>query len=207
MSAESAATTPTASPGCGCPGSRRADARRNHDTLLEAASAVFAEHGVNGSLEEIARRAGVGIGTLYRHFPTREALVEAAYRRGVEQLCDVAGDLAASNPPDAALEAWMIRFVGYIATKKGLATVLKTTAESHTELFTYVHDRLRSTFAWLVADAADAGVIRGDVELGDLIRALGGICMVNDQPASLEQSRRLVALLMDGLRYGATAGA
>src|SRR5436305_2274253 len=98
----------------------RADAQRNRDALLEAAAAAFTEHGPEASLEEVARRAGVGIGTLYRHFPTREALVEAAYRRGFETLCDQADQFAQALPPADALEAWMQAFVDYAATKRGL---------------------------------------------------------------------------------------
>src|SRR5271169_4831875 len=95
----------------------RADARRNRDKLIETAAAAFAEHGVDASLEEIARRAGVGIGTLYRHFPTREHLVEVVYRREVEALCAATDDLARERAPDVALAEWMQRFVDYIATK------------------------------------------------------------------------------------------
>ena len=103
----------------------RADAQRNRDRLVEVAASVFAERGIDASLEEIARRAGVGIGTLYRHFPTREHLVEVVYRREVEALCAAAGELAARHPSDVALEEWMRRFVDYIATKRGLATSLR----------------------------------------------------------------------------------
>lgn len=180
---------------------KRADATRNRELLLNAATAAFTEKGVDASLEEIARRAGVGIGTLYRHFPTREALVVAAYRHGVEQLCDAADALSAREEPDRALELWMERFVSYVATKRGLAAVLKQTANSHAELFTYVHDRLNGTMSRLVESASQAGTICPDTPPGDLIRALGGICMVNDSPEAQEQSRRLIALLMDGLRY------
>jgi AcrR family transcriptional regulator len=181
----------------------RADARRNRDALLEHASAAFAEHGVEASLEDIARRTGVGIGTLYRHFPTRDALVVAAYRHGVEQLCKAATDLAAANPPDIALEQWMLRFVGYVATKRGLAATLKTTADSHAELFAYVHGLITTSITSLLDAAAKTGKIRGDVDGLDLMRALGGICMASDQVGSQDQARRLVALLMDGMRYGA----
>jgi AcrR family transcriptional regulator len=182
----------------------RSDARRNRDALLQAAIAAFTEHGVDASLEDVARRAGVGIGTLYRHFPTRDALVEAAYRRGVEQLCARATELAATNPPERALEQWMLAFVGYIATKRGLASVLRATADAHTELFAYVHGLLHSTLASLLDAAAAEGTIRNDVDGPDLMRALGGICMANsDSPQAGDQSRRLVALLMDGMRYGA----
>jgi AcrR family transcriptional regulator len=183
----------------------RADARRNRDTLLECAGQAFAEHGTAASLEDVARRAGVGIGTLYRHFPTRDALVEAAYRRGVENLCDAAEQLLATEErPDMALETWMRDFVGYIATKRGLAATLKLDgADTHADLFAYVHDRIRAAIKSLIDAAAATGRIRSDVDGLDLIRALGGICMVSDQAGWEDQARRLVSLLMDGLRYSA----
>src|SRR5690242_5861879 len=104
------------------PRAQRADACRNRDRLLEVASDVFGACGVEASLEKIAKEAGVGIGTLYRHYPTRDALVEAVYRHNVELLCEGAEQLSAALPPDEALAQWMQRFVGYVATKKGLAT-------------------------------------------------------------------------------------
>ena len=182
----------------------RADAQRNRDALLEAASAAFAENGVDTSLEDVAKRAGVGIGTLYRHFPTRDALIEAAYRRGVEQLCEAADELRARHPGDEALELWMQRFVGYVATKRGLAGALKLSGEGdHAELFAYVHDRIKTALAALLEDAATTKRVRSDVDGMDLIRALSGICMVSDQ--GQQQAFRLITLLMDGLRFGAPA--
>ncbi|HEX7107134.1 MAG TPA: helix-turn-helix domain-containing protein [Acidothermaceae bacterium] len=182
----------------------RADAQRNRDALLEAASAAFAENGVDTSLEDVAKRAGVGIGTLYRHFPTRDALIEAAYRRGVEQMCDAADELRATHEGDEALELWMQRFVGYVATKRGLAGALKLSGEGdHAELFAYVHERIKTALAALTDAAAATGRVRSDVDGMDLIRALSGICMVSDQ--AQEQARRLITLLMDGLRFGAPA--
>ncbi len=181
----------------------RADAQRNRDALLEAAAAAFTEHGTHTSLEDVARRAGVGIGTLYRHFPTREALVEAAYRRGVEAMCDDAARLLGEHPPVLALEMWMSTFVGYVATKRGLASTLKQAADGNAELFAHVHERIRSTMATLVDAGAASGDIRADVAPADLLRALGGVCMVSDQPGWQDQARRLIALLMDGLRYTA----
>ncbi|HEY0869285.1 MAG TPA: TetR/AcrR family transcriptional regulator [Acidothermaceae bacterium] len=171
----------------------RADAKRNRDALLESAGQAFAEHGTAASLEDVVRRAGVGIGTLYRHFPTRDALVEAAYRHGVEQLCDSANHLLATQAPDVALEAWMLDFVGYVATKRGLAGTLKLSApDVHAELFAYVHERLRRAIDSLVNAAAAAGKIRSDVDGFDLIRALGGI----DRPCAptcIEPTRSISA--------------
>ncbi len=184
----------------------RADAQRNRDALLEAAAASFAENGVDTSLEDVAKRAGVGIGTLYRHFPTRDALVEAAYRRGVEQLCEAADELIAAHDGDVALELWMERFVGYVATKRGLAGALKLAGDGeHSELFAYVHARINTALEALVAAAAATGRVRSDVDGLLVIRALSGICMVGDQ--AQKQARQLITLLMDGLRFGAPANA
>jgi AcrR family transcriptional regulator len=184
----------------------RADAQRNRDALMEAAAAAFTEHGPDASLEDVARRAGVGIGTLYRHFPTREALVEAAYRRGLETLCDKADQLARELPPADALEAWMQEFVAYAATKRGLGMVLKMAADRNTELFTEVRARVRAAMAGLVDAAIASGAIRPDANGADLLGAISGVCMGSEQPGWQEQASRLVRLLMDGLRYGAPAG-
>ncbi|UQX88641.1 TetR/AcrR family transcriptional regulator [Jatrophihabitans telluris] len=184
---------------------RRADAQRNYDALLKAASRVFAQRGLDASLEDVAKEAGVGIGTLYRNFPSREALVVAAYRTGVEQLTEAARTYLDEYSADKALELWMERFIGYVATKRGLAAVLKTAAETHTELFTYTRSILLGAIDMLLKAAAEAGVVRDDVAPDDLLRAIGGICMVSDQPGWEEQARRLLNLFMDGLRYGAVA--
>jgi AcrR family transcriptional regulator len=185
----------------------RADARRNRDTLLESAAEAFAEHGVDTSLEDIARRSGVGIGTLYRHFPSRESLVIATYERGVTLLCDGAAELLAVHPddPDKALEEWMDRYVAYVATKRGLASTLKAAMEGNDELFAGFRERVYAAADSLLSAAVSAGRIRPDIEGADLLRALGGICMVSDSEGWREQSRRLVKLLLDGLRYGAPA--
>src|SRR3954463_12617639 len=113
---------------------QRADACRNRDRLLEVASETFATCGIDASLEKIAKSACVGIGTLYRHYPTRDALVEAVYRHNVEQLCDGADQLRETLPPDQALEQWMQRFVAYVASKKGLATYLKSVVSADSDL-------------------------------------------------------------------------
>jgi AcrR family transcriptional regulator len=185
----------------------RADAQRNKDKLLTAAMAAFAEHGVDASLEDIARRAGVGIGTLYRHFPTRDCLMESVYRHQVELLCDAADDLVATQTPDQALEAWMEQFVQHVATKRGMAMALKSVIGKDSELFAYCHGRIRGSVELLLANAVKSGDIRSDVEAADLLKALSGICLVSDQPGWQEQARRLVNLLHDGLRYRAPAPA
>lgn len=184
----------------------RADALRNRTRLIEAAAAAFAEHGETTSLEEVAQRAGVGIGTLYRHFPTRDALVEAVYRSAVETLCDAADQLLATESPEVALAQWMERFVGYIATKRGMTTALKALLDADAALFDDCRERLRASAGQLLEAAARVGHIRGDVDAGDLLRAMGGICLAADASRQAEQSQPLVALLLDGLRYGAAKG-
>jgi AcrR family transcriptional regulator len=181
----------------------RADARRNRDRLVEIAAAAFAEHGVDTSLEGIARRAGVGIGTLYRHFPTREHLVEVVYRREAEGLCAAAGELAARLPSDAALEEWMRRFVDYIATKRGLAASLRILMTANSTLFSDTWQRVSQALRQLVEAAVADGTIRGDVDATDVLHALSGIYSAPDTPEWRDRSRRLVKLLMDGLRFGA----
>ncbi|MDQ2748805.1 MAG: TetR/AcrR family transcriptional regulator [Actinomycetota bacterium] len=182
---------------------QRSDARRNRDLLLTAAAEVYDERGLDASLEEIARRANVGIGTLYRHFPTRDALTEAVYRREVSLLCDGVDDLLADNAGDAALALWMRRFAGYVAKKKGMAMALKSVLGADSELFSHSHQRIRDAIGSLVEAAAADGVIRADVDAEDLLRAMSGICMATDSPGWADRTERLVDLLVDGLRYGA----
>jgi AcrR family transcriptional regulator len=181
----------------------RADARRNREQLLDAATAAFAEAGTGVALEEIARRAGVGIGTLYRHFPTRDAVTEAVYRREVGLLCDGIDELLAENAPDVALSRWMHRFAGYVARKRGMAMALKRVLGADSELFIHSHQRIRDAIETLIAAAVEAGTIRDDVAPDDLLRAMGGICMATDTPDWADRTARLVDLLVDGLRYGA----
>lgn len=184
--------------------SLRADAQRNRDKLIEVAAAAFAEHGVEASLEEIARGAGVGIGTLYRHFPTREHLVEVVYRREVELLCAAADELAQRERPDIALEQWMQRFVGYIATKRGMANSLQLLYATNSQLFAKTSGMVPQALHRLVEAAAAAGLIRRDIESGDVLQALSGIYSAPNSPDWRDRSRRLVRLLMDGLRSGAS---
>jgi AcrR family transcriptional regulator len=180
---------------------QRADARRNRDRLLEVASLAFAEYGVDASLEDIARHAGVGIGTLYRHFPSRDALLEAVFRRNVDQLAESADELLETMPAEQALAEWMQRFVAYVATKKGLAAHLKTVVSADSDLFAYSHQRMHETIDRLVNAAVDSGGIRADVDSADVLRALSGVCLMADQPGWQDQACRISSLLMDGLRY------
>jgi AcrR family transcriptional regulator len=182
--------------------SMRADARRNREKLLTAAAELFASSGVEVSLDAVAQRAGVGIGTLYRHFPTREALVEAAYRNEVERLCEAAAELQRVHPPDVALAEWMDRFVSYAATKRGMRDVLHSVvASSESDLFAQTRARLLAVITSLLDAATAAGTIRNDVDAEDVLRAMNGIWQVTEADWQ-ERARKLLTLLMDGLRAG-----
>jgi AcrR family transcriptional regulator len=178
----------------------RADAQRNRDGLLEAAKAAFAEVGSEASLDEIARRARVGIGTLYRHFPTRDAIVEAVYRREVQQLADAAPHLSETLPPADALRAWMRVFVDYIATKKVIAPALKSLVGADSALYADSSTRINGAIALLVERARASGDIRPDADSADLLRALIGFAYVNSAPNWEASALRLIDLLIDGLR-------
>ena len=178
----------------------RADARRNRDSLLEAAKAAFAEAGAEASLDEIARRAGVGIGTLYRHFPTRDAVVEAVYRREVQQLADAAPRLVETLPPAEALRAWMRLFIDYIAAKKVIAPALKSSVGGGSAVYADSSVRINEAMALLVERARARGDIRPNADSADLLRALVGFAYVNSAPDWEASARRLIDLLIDGLR-------
>jgi AcrR family transcriptional regulator len=178
----------------------RADAQRNRDSLLEAAKAAFAEAGPDASLDEIARRASVGIGTLYRHFPTRDAVVEAVYRREVQQLADAAPRLIESLAPAEALRAWMRLFIDYIAAKRVIAPALKSLVGGGSSLYADSSARINEAMALLVERARESGDIRPDADSADLLRALIGFAYVNSAPDWEASARRLIDLLIDGLR-------
>jgi AcrR family transcriptional regulator len=178
----------------------RADGLRNRNRLLEAAKSAFADAGPAVSLEEIARRAAVGIGTLYRHFPTRDAIVEAVYRREVEQLADSAMRLLASLPPDEALHQWMRLFIDYIATKKVIASALGSIAGGVSELYASSGARITAAVTLLVDRARASGAIRANIEPADVLRGLVGLTYGNSDPAWAASARRLIDILMDGLR-------
>jgi len=185
----------------------RADARRNRDALLAAAAAQFAERGVDTSLEDVARSAGVGIGTLYRHFPSREALVADVYRREVELLCGGVDQLLATRPADEALAEWMRRFVGYVATKRGLAVALKSMVNDNSDLFAQSRADIKESMARLVSAAVEAGLVRADADPEDVLRGMSGFCLFSDQAGWQDQAQRLVGLLVDGLRFRAATPA
>ena len=183
----------------------RVDARRNRDRLVAEAAAAFADRGIDVPLEEIARRSDVGIGTLYRHFPTRDALIEAVYRREVELLCDSADELLEQCPAEQALEQWLQRFVEYVAAKRGMAEALKSVVGADSALFAESHRRISDSINSLVAAGVDSGSIRSDVEPMDLLRAVSGICLAQNSTDDWRaHAKRLVGLLKDGMRFRAT---
>lgn len=183
----------------------RADAQRNRDRLLEAAVSAFSREGPDVTLDAIAKDAGVGIGTLYRHFPTREALVEAAYRNELARLCDAVADLLRIMPPDDATRAWMDRFVDYMTTKRGMADALRAVIASGGNPFAQSRDRLVGAITALLQAGAAAGTIRPDIEPADVLASLSGVSLAAGEPAQRDQARRLLDLLMDGLRYRVAA--
>jgi AcrR family transcriptional regulator len=178
----------------------RADAVRNREQVLEAAKAVFSAGGAQASLEAVARSAGVGIGTLYRHFPTREALFEAVYRREVQQLADLAEQLKQEASPIEALRHWMRSNVRFVATKKGMSAALALAAYKNSELFSSSFARLTQAVGGLLERAIAAGEIRNDITPEDLLRALIGMCYMQDQPGWQASVLRLVDVFIDGLR-------
>lgn len=179
----------------------RADARRNRDRLLEAAVRAFSTEEPDVPLDRIAKDAGVGIGTLYRHFPTREALVEAAYRNELARLCDAAADLLHAMPPDEALRTWMDRFVDYMTTKRGMAAALRAVVASGGNPYAQSRDSMIAAIGSLLRAGAEAGTLRSDVDPGDILASLSGVTLATAEPTRREQAGRLLDLLMDGLRY------
>jgi AcrR family transcriptional regulator len=178
----------------------RADALRNRDRLLEAAKTVFSAGGPDASLEAVAKTAGVGIGTLYRHFPTREALFEAVYRHEVQQLADLAERLKKETRPIEALRQWLRSIVRFVATKKGMSTALALAIAKDSDLISDSSERLTRAIDLLLEQAIAAGEIRSDVGAEDLLRAIVGMCYTHDQPGWQKGVLRLVDVFVDGLR-------
>ena len=186
----------------------RADARENREKLLRVASERFAAGGPDVPLELIARQAGVGIGTLYRHFATREALIEAVYRNEVDQVCAAADTLLADRSPADALAEWMTRFVGYAATKRGLSGALKSIAASQACLFASTRERLSEAIGKLLDAGIAAGEIRPDVTVDDVFTSMNAIWTIDgDGDEWAARALRVLGLLLDGLRFGAATSA
>ncbi|MEU5269241.1 TetR/AcrR family transcriptional regulator [Streptomyces hygroscopicus] len=180
----------------------RADAQRNREKILATAVRVFAEEGLNAHLERIAKEAGVGTGTLYRNFPTRELLIEAAYRSELARLCDAAPELLATLPPREALRAWLGRFMDYANAKLGMADALRGVVASGVNPYARSHEMIQDALARLMDAAVTAGVIRSDISATDMFAALTGIALASGQPEQREQADRLLDLTLDGLSTG-----
>jgi AcrR family transcriptional regulator len=183
----------------------RADARRNYDRLLEVAVEAFTTDGADVTLEGIARTAGVGIGTLYRHFPTREALVEAVYRHELGDLCDAVPGLLDSLPPDEATRAWMDHFIDYVTNKRDMAEALRAVIASGANPYAESRDRLIAAITTLLGAGATAGTLRADIDPNDVLVAINGVSLAAGKPTQRAQAGRLLDLLLEGLRQHAMA--
>jgi AcrR family transcriptional regulator len=181
----------------------RADAARNRERLLVAAKRVFSAGDSKASLEAVARTAGVGIGTLYRHFPTRESLYEAVYRREVDELAALADTLRSEAAPQEALRRWVEANIDFVATKKGMAAAL-TLAAHNKDLSAYSFDRLTRAVGGLLDHARAAGALRAEVKPEDLLRALVGMCVIQDRPDWRKTVISLMNIFLDGLLRPAT---
>jgi AcrR family transcriptional regulator len=184
----------------------RADAQRNREKLLTAATVAFAEDGEDVALEAISARAGVGIGTLYRHFPSREALIVAAYQQEVDSLCAAARGLQASQPADEALRAWADRFADYVATKRSMGAALRTAVASDSPLFAETRARILGALRRLLDAGAADGTLRIDVDPADVMCVVNAIWFLPDGPEWRETVGRMLDLVIDGLRYRAPGG-
>jgi AcrR family transcriptional regulator len=184
----------------------RADAQRNIDALLQSAKAVFATSGVDAPVREIAEKAGVGVGTVYRHFPQRADLIAAVFRREVDACADAAPILAAQLRPFEALAKWMQRYAAFIAAKRGLAKALHSGDPTFDALPAYFDKRLRPALRKLLGAATAAGEVRAGVDADDLLGAVASLCM-SAHDDGRGRAERMVALLIDGLRHGANASA
>lgn len=179
---------------------KRADARRNRERLLAAARLLFAERGADVSLAAVAREAGVGVGTAYRHFPTQEELVQAVYRDEVTRICDAATRLAAELPPADALGAWLHECVDFVAAKKGMSEALQAASAAAPDVEPDSRGRILAALAGLLAPAQADGAVRADVDAEDVAATLGGVYLALDEPA---RAHRVVDLIIDGLRVPA----
>ena len=180
----------------------RADSQRNLRALLEAALAVFCTSGVDAPVREIADKAGVGVGTLYRHFPQRADLVIAVFRNEIDACADAAPELAKVHSPGEALALWLQRYLDFINTKRGLATALHSGDPAFAPLPAYFPKRLLPALQGLLEAAAEAGEVRADIDAGDLLEAVASLARLTSVDDTT-QARRMVSLLVDGLRYGA----
>jgi len=202
MSKKSSKTTDERKSEDGRPRQMRADAQRKMTSLLQSAMEVFAKSGVDAPVREIAERAGVGLGTVYRHFPQRSDLIVAVFQTQVDACADAASVLAGKYGPDEALARWMQRFVDFITTKRGLAAALHSGGPAYIALPAYFNKRLQPALQTLLDAAVAAKAVRPGIEADDLLRAVATLCRGprDEEPV---YARKIVELLVDGLRYGA----
>jgi len=180
----------------------RSDARRNLDLVLAAAKDVFCSDGVDAAVRDIAAKAGVGMGTLYRHFPQRADLIAAVFRKEVDECADAAVELAASHDPADCLCLWLQHYAALIGTKRGLSSALHSGDPAYASLPGYFEDRLLPALHGLLSAAIAAGEVRSDINPGEILSAVGCLGM-RSSIGSAAQTERMVALLVDGLRYRA----
>jgi AcrR family transcriptional regulator len=186
----------------GRPRQMRADARHNVDALLEAAKSVFAEAGVDAPVRSIAERAGVGVGTLYRHFPVRSGLISAVFRREIDACVDAATEIENTYPPGEALDRWIMRYTQFVATKRGLAAALHSGDAAYEPLAEYFSTRLAPTLERLLSAATESGDISNDVDATEFLGAVANLCHGGGPSGSERsgQAERMVRLLLAGLR-------
>jgi AcrR family transcriptional regulator len=175
---------------------RRTDARRNRERLIEAARRLFADQGTSVPLASVAKAAGVGTGTAYRHFPTQEELVEAAYRQEIERLRDAAGELLATQPPDEALAAWLHRCIDLLEAERGISEALRAVVASGSDVHAASHAAILAGLDELLGAAQQSGRVRPDVDAADVAAILGGVFLLSDNA----RAHRLMTVLIDGLR-------
>ncbi|AZS84165.1 helix-turn-helix domain-containing protein [Streptomyces griseoviridis] len=181
----------------------RADARRNREALLSAARQAFLGGDTDAHVEDIARSAGVAVGTLYRHFETREALIEEVYRKEVDDLCATPGVLLDQHAPEEALRRFLLLLVDHAAVGKGMSSVLEGIMATDSPVFDDARTRMANALSLLLEAGSAAGTVRDDVTGPTLLRALGGICGMRATEGWLAEARQITALLFDGLRHGA----
>jgi len=179
---------------------RRSDAQRNRERILEVAKSAFTRHGADASLDDIAKQAGVGAGTLYRHFPARDALIEAVYRSEVEKLAAAAREFTAAMPPIDALRTWLLLFVDYVAAKHIIAPALNSVAGGPSKLYESSRSMIQEALEELVKRAKKSGDVRRDVDSSDLLRAVIGVSYVGSGGDWQQSARRLVDILIAGSR-------
>ncbi|WP_437004509.1 TetR/AcrR family transcriptional regulator [Streptomyces sp. enrichment culture] len=185
----------------------RADAQRNREALLSAARQAFLAGDTDAHVKDIARSAGVAIGTLYRHFETREALIEEVYRTEVDVLCAAPGELLDQHPPEEALRRFLLLLVDHAAVGKGMSSVLEGIMATDSPVFDDARTRMADALSLLLHAGSAAGTVRDDVTGPTLLRALGGICGMRATEGWLAEARQITALLFDGLRHGAPQAA